>query len=111
MKTVAEYRAYATESRRLVASVPRPEDKQALEKLARAWDNLADEREARLLKQIDGDTLIHQDKALTRYNQGRRQAALAHRDLQQLLMEIPNESSQKRTPNPEIHSSRFHSKL
>jgi hypothetical protein len=58
MKTVAEYRAYAAESRRLVASVSRPEDKQALEKLARAWDHLADEREARLLKQIDGDTSI-----------------------------------------------------
>ncbi len=58
MKTVAEYRAYAAESRRLVASVLRSEDKQALEKLARAWERLADEREARLLKQIDGDTLI-----------------------------------------------------
>ncbi len=58
MKTVAEYRAYAAESRRLVTSVSRPEDKQALERLARAWDDIADEREARLLKQIDGDTLI-----------------------------------------------------
>jgi alpha-D-ribose 1-methylphosphonate 5-triphosphate synthase subunit PhnH len=58
MKTVAEYRAYAAESRRLVASVSRPEDKQALERLAQAWDHLADEREARLLQQIDGDTLI-----------------------------------------------------
>jgi hypothetical protein len=44
---------------RLVASVSRPEDKQALETLARAWDRIADEREARLLKQIDGDTLNH----------------------------------------------------
>jgi hypothetical protein len=44
--------------RRLVASMSCPEDKQALETLARAWDRIADEREARLLKQIDGDTLI-----------------------------------------------------
>jgi len=58
MKTVAEYRAYAVECRRLMASVSRPEDKTALETVARAWDNLADEREARLLKQIDGETLL-----------------------------------------------------
>jgi hypothetical protein len=49
----------AAECRRLVASVSRPEDKQALETLARAWDRIADERETRLLKQIDGDTLIN----------------------------------------------------
>ena len=48
----------AAECRRLVASVSCLEDKQALETLARAWDRIADEREARLLKQIDGDTLI-----------------------------------------------------
>lgn len=51
MKTVAEYRAFAEECRRLMAKLPLSEDKQSLEKLARAWDNLADEREARLLKQ------------------------------------------------------------
>ena len=49
----------AAECRRLVASVSRPEEKQALETLARAWDRIADERKARLLKQIDDDTLIH----------------------------------------------------
>ena len=49
----------AAECRRLVASVSRPEEKQALETLARAWDRIADERKARLSKQIDGDTLIH----------------------------------------------------
>jgi hypothetical protein len=38
----------AAECRRLVASVSRPEDKQALETLARAWDRIPDEREARL---------------------------------------------------------------
>jgi alpha-D-ribose 1-methylphosphonate 5-triphosphate synthase subunit PhnH len=58
MKTVAEYRAYAAVCRRLMARVSRPEDKQALETVARAWEQLADEREDRLLKQIDGDTLI-----------------------------------------------------
>jgi hypothetical protein len=58
MKTVAEYRTYAAECRRLAARLLRLEDKQALETIAQAWDNLADEREARLLKQIDGDTFI-----------------------------------------------------
>jgi hypothetical protein len=58
MKTVAEYRAYAAVCQRLMARVSRPEDKQALETVARAWEQLADEREDRLLKQIDGDTLI-----------------------------------------------------
>jgi hypothetical protein len=57
MKTVAEYRAYAAVCRRLMARVSRPEDKQALETVARAWEQLADEREDRLLKQIDGDTI------------------------------------------------------
>ena len=54
MKTVAEYRLYAEECRRLGARIARPEDKQALETIARAWDRLADEREAQLLKEIEG---------------------------------------------------------
>jgi hypothetical protein len=58
MKAVAENRAFAEECRRLLTVVSHPEDKRSLETLARAWDNLADEREARLLKQIDGDALI-----------------------------------------------------
>jgi hypothetical protein len=41
-----------------VASVSRPEEKQALEALAQTCDRIADEREARLLKQIDDDALI-----------------------------------------------------
>ena len=53
MKTVAEYRLYAKDCRRLAANTARPEDKQALETIARAWDQVADEREAQLLKQID----------------------------------------------------------
>jgi hypothetical protein len=58
MKTVAEYRMYAEECRKLSAKIVRPEDQQALETIARAWDRIANEREARLLKQIDGDVLI-----------------------------------------------------
>jgi len=42
-------RGIAAECRRLVASVSRPEEKQELETLARAWDRIADKREARLL--------------------------------------------------------------
>ena len=53
MKTVAEYRQYAEECRRLAPKVPQPEDKKALEAIARAWDRVADEREAHLLKQIN----------------------------------------------------------
>ena len=53
MKTVAEYRMYAAECHKLAAKTARPEDKQALETIARAWERVADEREAQLLKQID----------------------------------------------------------
>jgi hypothetical protein len=53
-KTVAEYRLYAEECRRLAAKMAPLVDKQALETIARAWDRVADEREAQLLKQIDG---------------------------------------------------------
>jgi hypothetical protein len=56
MKTVAEYRLYAEECRKLTARVPRPEDKQSLEAMSRAWERLANEREAMLLKQVDGST-------------------------------------------------------
>ena len=42
-------RGIAAECRRFVASVSRPEEKQELETLARAWDRIADKREARLL--------------------------------------------------------------
>jgi hypothetical protein len=54
VKAVAEYRLYAEECRRLAANTARPEDKQALETIARAWERVADEREAHLLSQIDG---------------------------------------------------------
>jgi hypothetical protein len=54
LKPVAEYRLYAEECRKLAARVPRPDDKQALEAMARAWETVANEREAMLLKQVDG---------------------------------------------------------
>jgi hypothetical protein len=53
VKTVAEYRLYAEECRKLAAKLAAAADKQALEAIARAWDRVADEREAQLLKQID----------------------------------------------------------
>jgi hypothetical protein len=53
VKTVAEYRLYAEECRRLVAKMARPEDKQALGSIGRAWDQVANEQEAQLVKQID----------------------------------------------------------
>jgi hypothetical protein len=49
MKTVAEYRSYAAECRNL--AMRRPEDKEALESIAQAWDKIADEREGKLIKQ------------------------------------------------------------
>jgi hypothetical protein len=45
---------YAEESRKLAASATRVEDKQTLEVMARAWEQVTAEREASLLKQIDG---------------------------------------------------------
>ena len=54
VKAVAQYRLYAEECRRLASQTARPQDKQALEIIARAWDQVADEREAQLVRQIDG---------------------------------------------------------
>jgi hypothetical protein len=56
MKTVAEYLLYAEVCRKLEAKMAQPEDKQALETMARAWENAANERKAQLLKQIDHQT-------------------------------------------------------
>jgi hypothetical protein len=56
VKTVAEYRLYAEGCRKLAARMALSEDKQALETMARAWENAAKEREAHLLKQIDRQT-------------------------------------------------------
>ena len=56
MKLVAEYRMYAEGCRKLAAQMREPEDIQALETMARAWENAANQREAQLLKQIDLQT-------------------------------------------------------
>jgi len=47
MKTVAEYRSYADQCRKLAAKVTtRPEDKETLQYIARQWDLVANEQEA-----------------------------------------------------------------
>ena len=56
MKLVAECRLYAEEYRKLAATMNQPEEKQALETMATAWENAADKWEAQLLKQIDRQT-------------------------------------------------------
>jgi hypothetical protein len=48
MKTVAEYRSFAEECRKLAAR--RLEDKQSIESIAQAWDKIADELETQLSK-------------------------------------------------------------
>jgi hypothetical protein len=58
MKLVAECRLYAEECRKLAAQMSQPEEKQALETMARAWDNAANKWQAHLLKQIDHKTGI-----------------------------------------------------
>ena len=55
MKLVTECLLYAEEHRKLAAQ-SQPEEKQALEATARAWENAANKREALLLKQIDRQT-------------------------------------------------------
>jgi hypothetical protein len=47
MKTVAEYRQFAEECRKLAAKLTNPNDKHAVELMASAWDKIANEREAR----------------------------------------------------------------
>jgi putative ABC transport system substrate-binding protein len=48
MKTVAEYRKFAEDSRELAAKLKTPDDKRALQLMAAAWDKVANEREAQL---------------------------------------------------------------
>jgi ferric-dicitrate binding protein FerR (iron transport regulator) len=50
MKTVAEYRKFAEDSRELAAKLKTPDDKRALQLMAAAWDKVANEREAQLRK-------------------------------------------------------------
>jgi hypothetical protein len=48
MRTVAEYREYARGSRDLADRTTDPNDKLALELMAKAWDKVADQRETAL---------------------------------------------------------------
>jgi hypothetical protein len=48
MKTVEEYRGFATDCRKLVAELTDPEDKRAVELMAATWEKVANEREAML---------------------------------------------------------------
>jgi hypothetical protein len=50
MKTVAEYRQNAEYCREIAKRMPRPEDKEALERMAKAWDAMAAARERRLAR-------------------------------------------------------------
>ena len=52
MTLEAQYRLFADECRKLAAKISHPDDKQALESMARAWERVA-ERETRLLNQIE----------------------------------------------------------
>lgn len=47
---------YAEQCQKLAAKALAPEDQQALETIARAWDRIANAREAMLLKQVDRRT-------------------------------------------------------
>jgi hypothetical protein len=48
MRSVADYRRFARECRRLAAALTEPSDKRALELMATGWDKAAAQREARL---------------------------------------------------------------
>ena len=48
MHLVAQYRQFATDYRRLAATLTKPADKQALELLATGWDRAAENREEML---------------------------------------------------------------
>ena len=45
MRRVAEYKHYAKDCRALAAQITQPEDKMALEELAKAWEKVAALRE------------------------------------------------------------------
>ena len=49
MKSVAKYRRFAEEYRKLSDKLNNPKDKEALQLMARAWDTVAAERKDRLI--------------------------------------------------------------
>jgi hypothetical protein len=46
MRSVADYRRFARECRRLAAALTEPDDKRALELMATGWDKTAEKRAA-----------------------------------------------------------------
>jgi len=48
MHLVAQYKQFATDCRRLAATLTKPDDKQALELIATRWDSVAEDREVAL---------------------------------------------------------------
>jgi hypothetical protein len=50
VKTVAEYREFATECHKMAAKMTDPQDRKALELQASAWEKVANAREAALQK-------------------------------------------------------------
>jgi hypothetical protein len=59
MELVAKYRLNAEQCRALAAQTRSLEDKQALEAMAREWEGIASQRQARLLEEIDRRTGVH----------------------------------------------------
>jgi hypothetical protein len=55
MKTVEEYRQFAEECRKLADTISNPDDRRAVEMMATAWDNVADQREAAIKKGLPVD--------------------------------------------------------
>jgi hypothetical protein len=53
MELVAKYRPHAEQCRALAAQTRSPEFKQTVEAMAREWQTVGSEREARPLEQID----------------------------------------------------------
>ena len=51
MKSVAKYRRFAEEYRKLSEKLTSPKDKEALRLMARAWDSVATECEDRIISQ------------------------------------------------------------
>ena len=51
MRTVAEYRKFAEECRRLARTLTKPDERDALAVMAATWEKLAKKREAELAKQ------------------------------------------------------------
>ena len=59
MKSVAKYRQLAEEYRKLSDKLVSPKDKEALQLMARAWDNVATECEDRIISQAVRALLDH----------------------------------------------------